>query len=52
MPFKDLGLMVIDEEHENTYKSSQTPRYDTIDLANLFLIKQVQDLFLEVRLQA
>ncbi|MGO5359179.1 replication restart helicase PriA [Anaerofustis sp. LCP19S3_F7] len=34
MPFKDLGLMVIDEEHENTYKSSQTPRYDTIDLAN------------------
>lgn len=34
MPFKNLGLMVIDEEHENTYKSSQTPRYDTIDLAN------------------
>ncbi|MGN8913894.1 replication restart helicase PriA [Anaerofustis butyriciformans] len=34
MPFKDLGLIVIDEEHENTYKSSQTPRYDTIDLAN------------------
>ncbi|WP_138268866.1 replication restart helicase PriA [Anaerofustis stercorihominis] len=34
MPFKDLGLMVIDEEHENTYKSSHTPRYDTIDLAN------------------
>ena len=34
MPFKNLGLMVIDEEHENTYKSSSTPRYDTIALAN------------------
>ncbi|WP_290776183.1 primosomal protein N' [Anaerofustis sp.] len=34
MPFKNLGLMVIDEEHETTYKSSQTPRYDTIELAN------------------
>ena len=34
MPFKDLGLIVIDEEHENTYKSSQTPRYETIELAN------------------
>lgn len=33
-PIKNLGLIVIDEEHENTYKSSQTPRYDTIDLAN------------------
>ena len=34
MPFKDLGLIVIDEEHENTYKSSQIPRYETIELAN------------------
>jgi len=34
MPFKNLGLIVIDEEHENTYKSGQTPRYETIELAN------------------
>ena len=26
-PFPDLGLILIDEEHEPTYKSVQTPRY-------------------------
>ncbi len=34
MPFCDLGMIVIDEEHENSYKSSQSPRYNTIDVAN------------------
>ncbi|NTW72313.1 MAG: primosomal protein N' [Eubacteriaceae bacterium] len=32
-PFKDLGLIIIDEEHENTYKSGSRPRYDTIETA-------------------
>lgn len=32
-PFKNLGLIVIDEEHETTYKSSQNPKYNTIELA-------------------
>lgn len=32
-PFKNLGLIIIDEEHENTYKSSQNPKYDTIEVA-------------------
>lgn len=32
-PFKNLGLIIIDEEHENTYKSSQNPKYDTIAVA-------------------
>lgn len=32
-PFQDLGLIVIDEEHETTYKSSGRPRYETISLA-------------------
>ncbi|QSX08749.1 primosomal protein N' [Alkalibacter rhizosphaerae] len=32
-PFQDLGLIVIDEEHENTYKSSNRPRFDTVSLA-------------------
>ncbi len=33
-PFENLGLIVIDEEHESTYKSSQNPKYDTIELAS------------------
>lgn len=33
-PFKHLGLIVIDEEHESTYKSSQNPKYDTIEVAS------------------
>lgn len=32
-PFKNLGLIVMDEEHEHTYKSDATPRYHTIDIA-------------------
>ena len=32
-PFKNLGLIIIDEEHEHTYKSEQTPRYNTVDVA-------------------
>ena len=32
-PFDNLGLVIIDEEQEHTYKSEQTPRYDAIDIA-------------------
>jgi len=32
-PFNDLGLIVIDEEHENTYKSSINPKYSTYEVA-------------------
>lgn len=32
-PIKNLGLIIIDEEQEHTYKSEQTPRYDAIDVA-------------------
>ncbi len=34
MPFKDLGIIVVDEEHETSYKSSQSPRYDAVETAN------------------
>ena len=32
-PVKELGLIVIDEEHETTYKSDSSPRYHTRDIA-------------------
>ena len=32
-PFQKLGLIIIDEEHETTYKSSQNPKYNTIEVA-------------------
>lgn len=38
-PVEDLGLIVIDEEHESTYKSDFTPKYDTAEVA----IKRLQD---------
>lgn len=32
-PVKDLGLIVIDEEQEHTYKSEASPRYDAREVA-------------------
>lgn len=33
MPFRDLGIIVIDEVHESSYKASNSPRYDAIETA-------------------
>ena len=32
-PFSDLGLIIMDEEQEHTYKSDQSPRYHARDIA-------------------
>lgn len=32
-PFAELGMIIIDEEHEHTYKSEQTPRYHAREVA-------------------
>lgn len=33
-PLHNLGLIIMDEEQEHTYKSERTPRYNTKDVAN------------------
>lgn len=38
-PVKDLGLIIIDEEHDSSYKSEMTPRYDAKEVAR-FICKE------------
>lgn len=32
-PLDNIGAIIIDEEHEGTYKSDHNPKYDTVDIA-------------------
>ena len=38
-PLENIGLIVVDEEHESTYKSDHTPKYDTVEVA----LKRLKD---------
>lgn len=38
-PFKNIGLIIVDEEHENTYVSEFSPKYNAIEIAK-FRAKQ------------
>ena len=39
LPYSNLGLIIVDEEHDNSYKSDTTPRYNAKDLA-IFIAKK------------
>ena len=32
-PLENIGAIIIDEEHESTYKSDHNPKYETVDVA-------------------
>lgn len=32
-PLQNIGIIIMDEEHEATYKSDMTPKYETVDIA-------------------
>ena len=34
-PVRDLGVIIVDEEHEQTYKQSESPRYHARDVATM-----------------
>ncbi len=40
LPFDTLGLVIIDEEHDSSYKSEKTPKYDTIEIARYMAFKR------------
>lgn len=46
MPMQNLKLIVVDEEHETTYKSETTPKYHAIDVARMRMIRNSGGLIL------
>jgi primosomal protein N' (replication factor Y) len=32
-PFENIGAIIVDEEHETSYKSDMAPKYDTVEVA-------------------
>ncbi len=44
-PLEDIGIIVMDEEHETTYKSDMTPKYETSEVA-IKRLREHQGVFL------
>lgn len=40
-PFRDLGIIIIDEEHDYSYKQDNSPRYETYKIAEKYETKVV-----------
>ncbi len=45
-PFRNLGLIIIDEEHETSYKSGSAPRYHARQVAQYRAMKEGADLIM------
>lgn len=41
-PFENLGLIIMDEEQEHTYKSESAPRYHARDVAKFRCAQQMR----------
>ncbi len=39
-PVKNLGIIIIDEEHDSSYKSEMTPRYNAKEIAEVLAKKK------------
>ncbi|RDU65003.1 primosomal protein N' [Helicobacter didelphidarum] len=42
LPYHNLGLVIVDEEHDSSYKSNSQPKYHARDLAMLLSTKGIQ----------
>lgn len=42
LPFENLGLIIVDEEHDDSYKSNSQPKYNARDLAMLLSKKGIR----------
>lgn len=39
-PIKDIGIIIVDEEHDSSYKSESNPRYNAKEVANYIAKKE------------